>query len=416
MMKNTSIWRVDIIPNWGKRCESTKVREMTHRGIPPSLRGQVWQLMVGREIQVCEHAYRSLLRKAVDRCENVRRREMAFASQQKARQLQRLSEREGLVSENVTLSMEEQGGDCPLPEWELQTEVVPDLPNATGATKQGSADIGYLDTTQGGSRGVTPKRGEPSPLATLGNNETPTPSRSCREPLPELRMCTSSPNTVLLNLTHDGKKGVQGVLPNTSADSSGDCEDTRNCTVTSNAPPPRRRQRSFSADFDSSSSSRSQSAFLRRDIGHGHDIEESTLPGLFPRLSSPPSKEQQHRQQQQQQEILLDGRICTPTLACGENVGDNALHTQRGGRGSPKGFGTMITPQNDDRPSSPKFTPEVASPSDTHKFDTVALIEHDIPRTFPTLGFFHDGSSMLCTCTNSTQLFIALIVIPQAVQ
>ncbi|KAF7216249.1 transcript variant X2 [Nothobranchius furzeri] len=46
------IWNQEILPHWSTMCTSRRVRELWWQGIPPSVRGKVWSLAVGNELNI----------------------------------------------------------------------------------------------------------------------------------------------------------------------------------------------------------------------------------------------------------------------------------------------------------------------------------------------------------------------------
>ncbi|CAN2388582.1 TBC1 domain family member 14 [Pristimantis euphronides] len=60
-------WNNEILPNWESMCCSRKVREMWWQGIPPSVRGKVWCLAIGNELNITHELYDICLSRAKDR-------------------------------------------------------------------------------------------------------------------------------------------------------------------------------------------------------------------------------------------------------------------------------------------------------------------------------------------------------------
>nr|DBA29340.1 TPA: hypothetical protein GDO54_009571 [Pyxicephalus adspersus] len=60
-------WNTEILPNWETMCSSRKVREMWWQGIPPSVRGKVWSLAIGNELNITHELYDICLSRAKDR-------------------------------------------------------------------------------------------------------------------------------------------------------------------------------------------------------------------------------------------------------------------------------------------------------------------------------------------------------------
>jgi hypothetical protein len=63
MRKATDIWLHDIIPNFSTRVEEKRTRKMWRQGLPPRVRGQIWQLAVGNSLQVNLDLFNILLKK-----------------------------------------------------------------------------------------------------------------------------------------------------------------------------------------------------------------------------------------------------------------------------------------------------------------------------------------------------------------
>ncbi|XP_040275061.1 TBC1 domain family member 14 isoform X1 [Bufo bufo] len=61
------MWNNDVLPNWESMCCSRKVREMWWQGIPPSVRGKVWSLAIGNELNITHELYDICLSRAKDR-------------------------------------------------------------------------------------------------------------------------------------------------------------------------------------------------------------------------------------------------------------------------------------------------------------------------------------------------------------
>ncbi|XP_030047023.1 TBC1 domain family member 14 isoform X1 [Microcaecilia unicolor] len=61
------IWNNEILPNWEVMCCSRRVRELCWQGIPPSVRGKVWSLAIGNELNITHELYDICLARAKDR-------------------------------------------------------------------------------------------------------------------------------------------------------------------------------------------------------------------------------------------------------------------------------------------------------------------------------------------------------------
>ncbi|XP_069756676.1 TBC1 domain family member 12 isoform X2 [Narcine bancroftii] len=64
------IWNTDILPNWDTIRNTRKVRELWWQGIPPSVRGKVWRLAVGNELNITHELYEIFLSRAKERWKN----------------------------------------------------------------------------------------------------------------------------------------------------------------------------------------------------------------------------------------------------------------------------------------------------------------------------------------------------------
>ncbi|XP_002938311.2 TBC1 domain family member 14 isoform X2 [Xenopus tropicalis] len=60
-------WNTEILPNWETMCCSRRVRDMWWQGIPPSVRGRVWSLAIGNELNITHDLYDICLSRAKDR-------------------------------------------------------------------------------------------------------------------------------------------------------------------------------------------------------------------------------------------------------------------------------------------------------------------------------------------------------------
>eukprot|EP00111_Clytia_hemisphaerica_P016153 TCONS_00047804-protein len=63
-------WKEDIIPNW-HNCKSTrKVRDLWWAGVPPSVRGKVWSLAIGNDLNITKELFQIFSANARDRIRN----------------------------------------------------------------------------------------------------------------------------------------------------------------------------------------------------------------------------------------------------------------------------------------------------------------------------------------------------------
>ncbi|XP_012995888.1 TBC1 domain family member 14 isoform X2 [Esox lucius] len=57
-------WNQEILPNWSTTCTTRWVRDLWWQGVPPSVRGKVWSLAVGNELNITHELYDICLARA----------------------------------------------------------------------------------------------------------------------------------------------------------------------------------------------------------------------------------------------------------------------------------------------------------------------------------------------------------------
>ena len=60
-------WNNEILPNWETMWCSRKVRDLWWQGIPPSVRGKVWSLAIGNELNITHELFDICLARAKER-------------------------------------------------------------------------------------------------------------------------------------------------------------------------------------------------------------------------------------------------------------------------------------------------------------------------------------------------------------
>ncbi|XP_061525028.1 TBC1 domain family member 14 isoform X2 [Phycodurus eques] len=60
-------WNQEVLPNWSAMCTSRRVRDLWWQGIPPSVRGKVWSLAVGNELNITHELYNICLARAKEK-------------------------------------------------------------------------------------------------------------------------------------------------------------------------------------------------------------------------------------------------------------------------------------------------------------------------------------------------------------
>ncbi|XP_029104691.1 TBC1 domain family member 12 isoform X3 [Scleropages formosus] len=61
------IWNTEILPNWENMRHTRRVRELWWQGLPPSVRGKVWSLAIGNELNITHELYEIFLSRAKER-------------------------------------------------------------------------------------------------------------------------------------------------------------------------------------------------------------------------------------------------------------------------------------------------------------------------------------------------------------
>ncbi|XP_065153559.1 TBC1 domain family member 12 [Paramisgurnus dabryanus] len=61
------IWNTEVLPNWESMRNTRRVRELWWQGIPPSVRGKVWSLAIGNELNITPELYEIFLSRAKEK-------------------------------------------------------------------------------------------------------------------------------------------------------------------------------------------------------------------------------------------------------------------------------------------------------------------------------------------------------------
>ncbi|XP_052347556.1 TBC1 domain family member 12-like isoform X3 [Oncorhynchus keta] len=61
------VWNHDILPNWDNMRNTRRVRELWWQGLPPNVRGKVWSLAIGNELNITPGLYDIFLSRAKER-------------------------------------------------------------------------------------------------------------------------------------------------------------------------------------------------------------------------------------------------------------------------------------------------------------------------------------------------------------
>ncbi|XP_073692090.1 TBC1 domain family member 14 isoform X1 [Garra rufa] len=60
-------WSQEILPNWQSMCSSKRVRDLWWQGLPPSVRGKVWSLAIGNDLNITDELYDICLSRAKEK-------------------------------------------------------------------------------------------------------------------------------------------------------------------------------------------------------------------------------------------------------------------------------------------------------------------------------------------------------------
>lgn len=60
-------WSQEILPNWQSMCSLKRVRDLWWQGLPPSVRGKVWSLAIGNELNITDELYNICLARAKEK-------------------------------------------------------------------------------------------------------------------------------------------------------------------------------------------------------------------------------------------------------------------------------------------------------------------------------------------------------------
>ncbi|KAB5561896.1 hypothetical protein PHYPO_G00011780 [Pangasianodon hypophthalmus] len=61
------VWNTEILPNWENMRNTRRVRELWWQGLPPSIRGKIWSLAIGNELNITPELYEIFLSRAKEK-------------------------------------------------------------------------------------------------------------------------------------------------------------------------------------------------------------------------------------------------------------------------------------------------------------------------------------------------------------
>ncbi|XP_052248979.1 TBC1 domain family member 14-like [Dreissena polymorpha] len=97
LLADAKIWTKDILPNWDAMKHSKKARDLWWHGIPTNLRGKVWKLALGNDLNITTELYEICVSRAADKIKQMdetpvvfRPAELASASKESSVELIKL--------------------------------------------------------------------------------------------------------------------------------------------------------------------------------------------------------------------------------------------------------------------------------------------------------------------------------------
>ncbi|XP_056325105.1 TBC1 domain family member 12 isoform X2 [Danio aesculapii] len=66
------VWNTEILPNWESMRGTRRVRDLWWQGLPPNVRGKVWSLAIGNELNITSDLYEIFLSRAKERWKSFR--------------------------------------------------------------------------------------------------------------------------------------------------------------------------------------------------------------------------------------------------------------------------------------------------------------------------------------------------------
>ncbi|XP_005090343.1 TBC1 domain family member 12 [Aplysia californica] len=67
LMSAARLWNSDILPNWDAMRNTKKARDLWWQGLPPNVRGKVWKLAIGNDLNITHELYEICHERAEDR-------------------------------------------------------------------------------------------------------------------------------------------------------------------------------------------------------------------------------------------------------------------------------------------------------------------------------------------------------------
>lgn len=67
LMAAAKTWNSEVLPNWEVTKQTKRARDLWWNGLPPSVRGRVWKLAIGNELNITSELYEICLNRAKDR-------------------------------------------------------------------------------------------------------------------------------------------------------------------------------------------------------------------------------------------------------------------------------------------------------------------------------------------------------------
>jgi hypothetical protein len=82
MANSLRIWNTEIIPNWSELKVTKRTQQLWWHGLPPSIRGKVWKLAIGNQLELTNETYDIFRKKAEEKIEILSKKSTGIESLQ----------------------------------------------------------------------------------------------------------------------------------------------------------------------------------------------------------------------------------------------------------------------------------------------------------------------------------------------
>ena len=74
MANSLKIWNTEILTKWSECKHDKRTQQLWWHGLPPSIRGRVWKLAIGNQLNLTEDQYHMYVKKAQEKIEILSRK------------------------------------------------------------------------------------------------------------------------------------------------------------------------------------------------------------------------------------------------------------------------------------------------------------------------------------------------------